>query len=82
MQQDILMNDPPRIRSDYFHEILQVAFGREEKSLKPETTALNNSARTPKVASAKFRPIEGQRVSVIIDVDFFDRIQSRSFQLV
>src|SRR5207249_8245458 len=52
------------------------------KSFEPDTTTLNNPACATKVSAAEVRPIEWQRISVVVDVDFFDRIESCSSQLV
>jgi len=82
MQQNILMDHPPGIRPNDFQKILQITFRGKEKSFEADTAALNDPARTTKVSASELRPVERQTISVIVDVDFFDRVKTGSIQFV
>jgi hypothetical protein len=82
MQQNILMDYPPGIRPNDFQKILKITFRGKEKSLEADTAALNDPARTTKISASELGPVEWQTISVIVDIDFFDRVKIGSFQFV
>jgi hypothetical protein len=82
MQYSILVGDPPRIRPDDFQEVLKIAFRGKQKHFDLQTVTSDHTARTPKVATAELGPIEWQCIPVVVDVDFFDRVQPGGSQPV